>query len=174
MPKSNFNLKISAVLIVASFFVGFKTNEFISFNTTPRATGLGGVFFKSKNPQELKKWYAENLKLNINTYGAVFEWYQGGDSTQKGFLQWSPFKESTTYFKPSNKEFMINYRVIGLDQLLERFKNNGVTVLDTIQRYEYGNFLHVMDPEGNKVELWEPNDQAYEKMGKDMQLKTTF
>lgn len=162
------------ILIISSFTVGFKTSQWIAINNTPRATGLGGVFFKSKNPQELKKWYAENLVINTNEYGAVFEWHQGGDSTQKGFTQWSPFKETTNYFQPSNKEFMINYRVVGLEQLLLQFKANRVAVLDTIERYDYGNFLHIMDPEGNKIELWEPNDKAYEKMGRDMNLKTNF
>jgi predicted enzyme related to lactoylglutathione lyase len=141
---------------------------------TKKVTGIGGIFFKCKDPKALRLWYEANLGLNTNQYGAVFEFYRGGDSTQKGFLQWSPFKETTTYFGPSSKEFMINYRVADLEYLLTEFKKNGVEVLDSIEVFEYGKFLHIMDLEGNKIELWEPNDVVFEKMGLDMGLKTTF
>jgi predicted enzyme related to lactoylglutathione lyase len=103
----------------------------------------------------------------------VFEWYQGADSTKKGFSQWSPFKETTKYFLPSTKEFMINYRVDNLDLLLVELKKEGVTISDTMQTYDYGKFVHIIDLEGNKIELWEPNDVVYEQMGKDMKTGTT-
>jgi predicted enzyme related to lactoylglutathione lyase len=167
-------LKIIFLIGLSAFVLGFAANELVHRNHEPRVTGLGGVFFKSKDPKSLKEWYSKHLGIHTNAYGAVFEWHQGGDSTQKGFTQWSPFKETTTYFQPSDKPFMINYRVVGLDQLLLRFNQNNVRVLDSIQRYDYGNFLHILDPEGNKIELWEPNDAAYEKMGLDMGLKTIF
>lgn len=138
-----------------------------------RATGIGGIFFKCKNPKVVREWYAAHLGLNVNTYGAVFEWRQGADSSRKGFSQWSPFKETTKYFEPSTKEFMINYRVVHLDALVDALKKDGVTVTDTIARYDYGSFVHIMDCEGNKVELWEPNDVAYEKMGIEMGAATT-
>lgn len=158
--------------------LGFTLNEFIhrkeQSEKTKKVTGIGGIFFKCKDPKALRQWYETNLGLNTNQYGAVFEFYRGGDSTKKGFLQWSPFKESTTYFGPSTKEFMINYRVADLDFLLAEFKKNGIQILDSIEVYEYGKFLHIMDLEGNKIELWEPNDVAYEKMGLDMGLKTTY
>ena len=121
----------------------------------------------------IKEWYQKNLGLNTNQYGTVFEWYQGADSTKKGFTQWSPFKETTTYFLPSTKDFMINYRVSDLISLVNELKSNGVTILDTIETYDYGKFVHIMDPEGNKIELWEPNDVVYEQMGISMNLKTT-
>jgi predicted enzyme related to lactoylglutathione lyase len=102
--------------------------------------------------------------LVTNQYGAVFQWYQGIDSTRRGFSQWSPFSEKTKYFEPSTKEFMINYRVENIKALVEEFKRDGVTVTDTISSYSYGKFVHIMDAEGNKIELWEPNDSEYSKI----------
>jgi predicted enzyme related to lactoylglutathione lyase len=111
--------------------------------------------------------------LNTNQYGAVFEWRQATDSSQKGFTQWSPFKESTHYFDPSTKDFMVNYRVAQLEGLVEELKKGGVTILDTIESASYGKFVHILDVEQNKVELWEPNDIEYEKLGVQMGTKTT-
>lgn len=171
-------MKKTLLLILLSSTFGFTINEMIHRvdqpEKTKKVTGIGGIFFKCKDPKALREWYEKNLGLNTNQYGAVFEFYRGGDSTQKGFLQWSPFKETTTYFGPSTKEFMINYRVANMDYLVSEFKKNGVQILDSIEVYEYGKFLHIMDLEGNKIELWEPNDIAFEKMGLDMGLKTTF
>jgi predicted enzyme related to lactoylglutathione lyase len=138
-----------------------------------KVTGIGGIFFKCKDPKKIREWYQTHLGLNTNQYGAVFEWYQGADSTKKGFLQWSPFKETTKYFEPSNKEFMINYRVENLEALVEELKKEGVNVTDSIQTFDYGKFVHIMDIEGNKIELWEPNDNVYEKLGIQMGSKTT-
>jgi len=137
-----------------------------------KVTGIGGIFFKCKDPDNMKAWYKENLGIHTNQYGAVFEWYQGADSTKKGFSNWSPFKQTTKYFEPSTKDFMINYRVENLDALVEELKKNGVTVVDTIESYDYGKFVHVLDPEGNKLELWEPNDVEYEKLGKQLEGRT--
>ncbi|MBX7183135.1 MAG: VOC family protein [Bacteroidia bacterium] len=138
-----------------------------------KVTGIGGIFFKCKNPKQVREWYQTHLGLQVNPYGSVFEFYQGADSTRKGFLQWSPFSEKTNYFEPSTKEFMINYRVENLELLTAELKKEGVVVLDTIQEYDYGKFVHLLDPEGNKVELWEPNDLVYEKLGKEMGYQTT-
>lgn len=130
----------------------------------PRVTGIGGIFIKSKNPDEMKDWYKKNLGLDTDKWGTNFEWFQGRDSTKKGFTQWSPFAEKTRYFEPSTKEFMINYRVVHLEKLLEQLKQNGVTVLDSVETFEYGKFVHILDNQGNKIELWEPNDTEYEKL----------
>ena len=127
-----------------------------------RATGIGGVFFKCQDPKKIRAWYAENLGLNTNDYGAVFEWRQGADSSKKGFTQWSPFSEKTKYFAPSTKDFMINYRVADLETLLADLKQKGVVVTDSVETAEYGKFVHIMDPEGNKLELWEPKAWARE------------
>ena len=164
--------------IVTSFCFGFAFKSIITNNSSnntemKRVTGIGGIFFKCKNPKQMREWYKTHLGLNTNQYGAVFEWYQGADSTKKGFTQWSPFKETTKYFEPSTKDFMINYRVENLGALVEQLKNEGVTIADTIETYDYGKFVHIMDIEGNKIELWEPNDIEYEKLGVQMGSKTT-
>ena len=166
------------LVIAVSFSFGFAFKSLLTTHnsqlTNPgRATGIGGIFFKCKDPKLVREWYATHLGLNTNPYGAVFEFYQGADSTQKGFLQWSPFKETTKYFEPSTKDFMINYRVTNMEALIEQLTKAGVTVCDSIQTVEYGKFVHIMDIEGNKLELWEPNDVVYEKMGIEMNLKTT-
>lgn len=174
-------MKRTILLILAlatSFYVGFAYKTMLLKKaenpaTLKRATGIGGIFFKCKNPKEMRAWYQKHLGLNTNQYGAVFEWYQGADSTKKGFSQWSPFKETTKYFEPSTKEFMINYRVQNLTALVAEFKKEGVTVTDTIETADYGKFVHIMDIEGNKIELWEPNDIEYEKLGKQMGSITT-
>lgn len=137
-----------------------------------RVTGIGGIFFKCQDPAKMREWYKQHLGLNTNDYGAVFEWYQGADSTKKGFTQWSPFAEKTTYFAPSTKDFMINYRVENLEALVEVLMAEGVTIVDTIETYDYGKFVHILDAEGNKIELWEANDIAYEKLGKEMGAET--
>lgn len=165
------------LIIMISFLSGFAFKTILTQDNEPQSrkkvTGIGGIFFKCKNPVKLKEWYRNNLGLATDKYGAVFEWWQGADSTKKGFTQWSPFIETTRYFDPSTKDFMINYRVENLKILVPELKQNGVTILDTIETYDYGRFVHIIDPEGNKIELWEPNDIEYEKMGKQMGAKTT-
>lgn len=172
-------MKKTSILFLAiliSFSFGFTVKSLIGAETplkVGRVTGIGGIFFKCKDPQKVREWYQTHLGLNTNPYGAVFEWYQGADSTKKGFSQWSPFKEATTYFEPSTKDFMINYRVDNMEVLVNELKQNGITVLDTIATYDYGKFVHILDIEGNKLELWEPNDLVYEQMGIQMGAKTS-
>jgi predicted enzyme related to lactoylglutathione lyase len=129
-----------------------------------RVTSIGGIFFKCQNPDQMKTWYREHLGLQTDQYGTSFEWRQVDRPEQKGFLQWSPFSADTKYFEPSAKEFMINYRVENLEWLVEELKKEGVTVLDEIETYEYGKFVHILDPEGNKIELWEAHDEEYDKI----------
>jgi len=121
-----------------------------------KVTGIGGVFFKCKDPEKIKDWYKNHLGFNTDEYGCMFECREFPDTEKKALTQWSPFPHDTTYFNPSQKEFMINYRVENLELLLEELKQNGVTILDEVETYEYGKFVHVMDIEGNKIELWEP------------------
>lgn len=165
------------VALMASFCFGYALNGYFNqYNQEKnykKVTGIGGIFFKCKDPKKIKEWYSKNLGLNTNAYGAVFEWYQGADSTKKGFTQWSPFKETTKYFEPSKKDFMINYRVDNMLALIEDLKKNGVTIVDSVQTYDYGKFVHILDCEGNNIELWEPNDVVYEKMGIELKSKTT-
>ncbi len=123
-----------------------------------RVTGIGGVFFKCKDPDNIKTWYKTHLGLDTNEWGTTFNWRQEADPTQKGSTQWSPFSDDTNYFEPSTKAFMINYRVENLDALVEELRKEGVTILDQIETCEYGKFIHILDVEGNKIELWEPYD----------------
>ncbi len=133
-------------------------------NTKKKVTGVGGIFFKCKDTEKMKDWYNQNLGLVNNEYGSLFETRQSDNPDEKAYLQWSPFPENTDYFKPSEKEFMINYRVENMEELVEELKQNGVTILDSIERYEYGKFVHILDPENNKIELWEPMDSVFTKL----------
>ena len=164
--------------LATSFGLGFAFNNLIINKSNDKTemkkvTGIGGIFFKCKDPNKMREWYNAHLGLNTNQYGTVFEWRQASDSTKKGFTQWSPFNESTKYFEPSTKDFMINYRVADLEALVEELRKEGVTVVDKIEKYDYGKFVHILDAEGNKIELWEPNDIVYEKMGEQMGSQTT-
>jgi len=124
-----------------------------------RVTGLGGFFFKTKNPEKTKKWYKDHLGLPVDDYGCTFWWKDthGNDCS----TQWSPFKEDTKYFQPSKKEFMMNFRVENLHELLAALKEEGVTIAGEVEEYDYGKFGWILDPEGNKIELWEPIDSAF-------------
>lgn len=164
-------------ILIAAFCSGFALNTFITTlnknNSMKRVTGIGGIFFKCKDPKKIREWYQTHLGLNTNEYGSVFEWHQGADNTKKGFTQWSPFSQSTKYFEPSAKEFMINYRVENLESLVETLKKEGVTVVDEIETFEYGKFVHILDVEGNKIELWQPDDIEFEKLGIQIGAETT-
>ncbi len=126
-----------------------------------RVIGVGGIFFKAKNPKLLREWYKKHLGLNTDEYGCLFSLTSEKDNLDKAFVQWSPFEENTTYFLPSEKEFMINFRVENLTKLVEVLKNEGIEFLDEIETFDYGKFIHLMDLEGNKIELWEPSEQAF-------------
>lgn len=126
-------------------------------DTIPKVTGIGGIFFFSDNPKETREWYAKNLGLEINEWGSSsFESRNVNRPEEINSLQWNPFKKGDEYFSPSKKDFMINYRVQNIEGLVIKLKKNGVTILDSIATYEYGKFIHIMDTEGNKIELWEP------------------
>jgi predicted enzyme related to lactoylglutathione lyase len=158
MKKTSFII----LVITASFLSGFAFKTIISkqLNKTAmkKVTGIGGIFFKCKDPKKMKEWYKTHLGLDTNDYGATFEWREESDSTKKGSTSWSPFAETTKYFEPSTKDFMINYRVTDLEALVEELKKEDVTVVDKIESYDYGKFVHIIDMEGNKIELWEPKD----------------
>lgn len=136
-----------------------------------RVTGIGGLFFKAEKPDELREWYARHLGFNTDQYGATFEWRHADMSDQKGFTQWTTFSTDTTYFAPSTKDFMFNFRVENLVELLDVLRQEGVTIVGEVEEYEYGKFGWILDQEGNKIELWEPNDPEY---GTLVSGKTTF
>lgn len=137
----------------------------MSNNKTPKVTGIGGIFFRCKSPDKVKEWYKEYLGLAVNQWGSSFEFRNADRPDEINYLQWSPFKEDTEYFNPSEKQFMINYRVQNIEGLVEKLKAGGVVVVDEIEEYDYGKFVHIMDPEGNKIELWEPVDKVFTQMG---------
>ncbi|MDZ7764736.1 MAG: VOC family protein [Melioribacteraceae bacterium] len=150
------------------FFITLTLSAFAQENSTNqsnkgRVTGIGGIFFKVENPDSIKQWYYKNLGLAPNDYGSMFE-FRESDSKEVAYLQWSPFNKATKYFEPSGKDFMINYRVVNIENLVDQLKANGVTILDTIETYEYGKFVHILDPDSNKIELWEPNDSPFQKL----------
>lgn len=142
-----------------------KTQQFHEDELQPKVTGIGGVFFFCEDTQKTKDWYSENLGLQINQWGSSIEFRNAHRPEEINYLQWSPFEKDSPYFSPSKKEFMINYRVQNIDALVEKLKANNVTVLDTIQTFDYGKFVHIMDHEDNKIELWEPVDAVFTKMG---------
>jgi predicted enzyme related to lactoylglutathione lyase len=121
-----------------------------------KVTGLGGVFFKCEDPQKMNDWYAKNLGLEAGEYGATFKWRDLDNPSVKGATAWCTFPHESEYFNPSVKPFMINYRVENLVALVEELKKDHVTIVDEISEYDYGKFIHVLDPEGNIIELWEP------------------
>lgn len=123
-----------------------------------RVTGIGGIFFKTKDPQKTKDWYSKHLGIKSDEYGATFSWLNCEKPDEKGYTVWSPFKEDTEYFAPGKSEFMINYRVENLIDLLKELKKEGVTVIDKIEEESYGKFGWIVDPDGNKIELWEPGE----------------
>ncbi|HVQ40219.1 MAG TPA: VOC family protein [Pyrinomonadaceae bacterium] len=122
-----------------------------------RVTGIGGVFFKSKDPEALRAWYQRHLGLEFDAYGSVvFDCVDNQGSEKAAQTVWSLFPSDTKYFDPSTAPFMLNYRVENLAELLQVLRSEGVQVDDRMEEFEYGKFGWVMDPEGNRIELWEP------------------
>lgn len=160
MRKYILSILIIAIVACSGFAAGvlFEKKQ----KDTPRITGIGGVFFKCKKPADLKAWYSKYFGLAVNQYGTNFVWYEGADSTHKAYTQWSPFGSKTTYFAPSTKDFMINYRVAGLRELMKKLAADNILPLDKVDSSGYGQFVHYLDPDSNKIELWEPVDANYE------------
>ena len=126
-----------------------------------RATGIGGIFFKVDDPAETRAWYQQHLGLTMDDYGTSFEWRHAEAPEKKGFSTWSPFKSSSDYF---DAPFMVNFRVENLEELVQTLKDEGVTVIDDIETHGYGKFVHIVDGNGMKVELWEAVDDQYDTM----------
>jgi predicted enzyme related to lactoylglutathione lyase len=125
-----------------------------------RVTGIGGIFFKCDNPQAQNEWYKKHLGFNISeNSGGIFNWRDAEHPDKECYTVWSTFKNDSPYFNPSEKSYMINYRVENLAELLKILKEEGVQVIGDIEEYEYGKFGWIMDPEGNKIELWEPSEE---------------
>ena len=129
-----------------------------------RVTGIGGVFLKAKDPDKTRDWYAKHLGIKSGKYGGTFEWRPAENASKKAYTAWSIFDEKTEYTNPSKKNAMINYRVENLEELLKVLEEEGVEIVGEMEEYEYGKFGWIMDPNGYKIELWEPMDNEYEKI----------
>lgn len=121
-----------------------------------KVTGIGGIFFKCKDPKAVNEWYKAHLGFDTTPYGTTFAWTEAEDVTKKGLTQWNPFPDDTNYFAPSGKDFMINYRVQNLEALVAELTKENVVIVDEIESFDYGKFVHILDIEGNKIQLWEP------------------
>ena len=118
-----------------------------------KVTGLGGIFFKSRDPAALSAWYAQHLGLNVEEWGGVrFD----EDAQRPGYTLWSPFAADTGYFGPGAQSYMINFRVDDLDALLAQLRSAGVEVDERVDQSEFGRFGWITDPEGTRIELWQP------------------
>ena len=140
-------------------------SEQIKKDTLPRITGIGGVFFYSENPSATNTWYQKHLGLQTDPYGAVFEFRNSLRPEEINYLRWSPSTDPSNSGKANKESFMINYRVQNLEGLIRKLKSSGIPVMDTIAIYPYGKFIHVTDPDGRKIELWEPVDSVLTQMG---------
>jgi lactoylglutathione lyase len=121
-----------------------------------KVTAIGGIFFKCEDPKKMNDWYSKNLGLPVQSWGTMFKWRDIEDPDKESYTVWSPFAADTKYFEPSKKDFMINYQVENIEELVEQLKSDGVTIVDELTTHEYGKFIHIMDPEGNNIELFEP------------------
>lgn len=124
-----------------------------------RVTGIGGIFFKSEDTKKTKEWYKKHLGFNTDDYGCTYWWKD--EQGNKCSTQWSLFEKDSNYFSPSKKDYMLNYRVENLKGLLKILKEEGVTIVGEMEEHDYGKFGWILDPEGNKIELWEPIDDAF-------------
>ena len=156
--------------------VGLIQNRFFRFGAesdkpveavSPGVTAGGGIFFKSQDPEKLKEWYREHLGILAGPWGAVWQWRKESEGNGPGFTVWSPFNHDTNYFEPSGHDYMLNYRVNDLEKLLEKLKQSGIKQIGQMETYDYGKFAWISDPEGRKIELWEPVDDVYLKMGEE-------
>ena len=124
-----------------------------------KVIGIGGVFLKFKDPSKMNKWYAEILGMTPNDYGILFSFNDG--KNKKGYLQLGTFSEDSDYFGSSKQQVMLNFRVDNLEKLIEKLRLNSVELADQLETFDYGKFIHINDPEGNRIELWEPIDDSF-------------
>ncbi len=121
-----------------------------------RVIGIGGIFFKTNDRETVRDWYATHLGIPSEEWGTTFPWRRHENPDDETYTVWSPFKSDTDYFEPSKQEYMINYQVDDLNALLSMLKKEGVIVMDKTDESEFGKFGWIIDPEGRKIELWEP------------------
>lgn len=158
--ESKVKLAQTCVDKVAAHFFDIHTKPTNNQIPLEKVTGIGGVFFKTSNPELTREWYQKHLGFDIDNHGSTFWWK---DNNHKiATTQWAPFSKKSNYFSPSEKDYMINYRVKNLDQLLIDLTNEGVQIIDKPEVFSYGKFAWILDLDGNKIELWEPLDTTFE------------
>lgn len=162
IKKGTLQLMVLGIVAFGSHWITkvnyLNENEMSNQDNKGRVTGIGGVFFKTDDPVKLKEWYSQNLGLQTNEYGTLFEIGTPEGNEHKAYMQWSAFSSKSNYFEG---ELMINYRVDDIEALLVKLRASGVEVVDSVETYDYGKFVHIRDLEGNKVELWEPVDAVF-------------
>jgi len=121
-----------------------------------KVTGIGGVFFKTQNPKELAEWYKQYLGLDLESWGGAILRWPNDQATDKGTTVWSVASNDTKWFSPSESSFMINYRIDNMEEMLTQLKTGNITIVKGPEYHENGIFTWIMDPAGNKLELWEP------------------
>ncbi len=123
-----------------------------------RVTGIGGIFLQAENPESLYEWYEKHLGIKREPHGqgAMLHWREDENPERRGGTVWALFEKHSEYFAPSRSPFMVNYRVDDLDGLLGALQAEGVEIDPKRENYDYGRFAWITDPEGNKIELWEP------------------
>lgn len=126
-----------------------------------KVTGIGGIFLKCKNPEQINNWYRDVLGMTTNPYGVLFSF--NNISSPKGYLQLGTFPQGSDYFGNEKQQFMLNFRVDNMNEMIDILKLNNVKIVKDLEEYEYGKFIHILDIEGNRIELWEPLDDAFEK-----------
>jgi predicted enzyme related to lactoylglutathione lyase len=126
-----------------------------------RVTGIGGILFKSEDKEAMRTWYDKHLGIPTESWGGQFEWRDKDEPEKRCVTAWSLFEKESDHFGPSRKEFMFNYRVENLVELMEALKQEGVQIIGEIEEFDYGKFGWIMDPEGRKIELWEPIDGPF-------------
>ena len=124
-----------------------------------RVTGIGGIFFKTKDTKTMREWYNKHLGVDLGEYGASFPWRDDENPEQRAYTLLSAFSEKSDYFGKPEQSYMLNFRVENLEALVEALKAEGVTLLDEIATYDYGKFIHIRDADGNRIELWEAKDE---------------
>lgn len=133
-----------------------------------KVIGIGGIFIRFKDPKKMNKWYEQVLGMTPNDYGVLFSFNHG--EQVKGYLQLGTFPVDTDYFGKTTQQWMINFRVDDLETLIENLKKHKVQLLNEVEEYPYGKFIHIQDPEGNRIELWEPLDRSFDSE-KQMEMK---
>jgi len=154
--ESKIKLAQTCVDKIAAHFFDIHIKPKLIKTPLTKVTGIGGVFFKTKNPEKTRAWYKKHLGFDIDSHGSTF--WQKDENSKIRTTQWTPFTQESSYFEPSRKEYMLNYQVKNLAQLLLDLKNEGIEMVDTPEFFSYGKFAWIMDLDGNKLELWEPID----------------